>query len=71
MDETQIPVGISRHEDGSIEIEPLSGQPCPNCGYEHFAVTAGFSTSWNPTEASQTECDECGAVFKLYAVLED
>lgn len=67
-DEATIPIGITRHEDGSIEVGPVRDQACPVCGFEHIRSTLGFSSAWDPSEAAVGECDECGTEFNLVAV---
>ncbi|WP_330633651.1 hypothetical protein [Halocatena halophila] len=71
MSEEEIPIGITRHEDGSSAVSPLSDQECPVCGYEHFWSTTTFYGEWSPSSAATAVCDECGAEFELQAKVKD
>lgn len=62
-----IPVGVTRNEDGSVDVQPIAYESCPVCDNEHFWAIAQFKSDWNPERASRTECEECGSEFELIA----
>lgn len=65
MSDTDIPIGITRHEGGSTTA-PLAETACPACGYEQFWVECEFRSGW-PQAAARSACPECGAAFELVA----